>query len=76
MIDPIFDAFHKYNKLARRQLVKPLTCELCDEGRVVTMSDYDSDDLILWCPLCNTKTKPGQDMIDRVRAVVSEHFDV
>lgn len=70
--DPMFDMFHKYNRLVRRNLVKPLTCPSCGTAYVTGLGP--EDELVLLCVVCDTKTSPGEDTIGRVRAVVSEHF--
>lgn len=67
-----FKLFHRYNKLVRRDLVRPLRCSSC-ELPLTTGLGHD-DELILRCLGCNTYLRPGVALTDRVRAVVSEHF--
>lgn len=70
-LDDTFDLFHKYNKLVRRQMVKPLACS-CGTPLITTLGP--ADDLTLHCVACDTYTVPGVTTIDNVRAVVKEHF--
>lgn len=70
--DPTFELFHKYNKLVRRQLARPLICQKC-EGFLVTQQDKNGD-LVLKCYACNSVISPGLGMIGNIRAVVKEHF--
>lgn len=67
----LFPVFHKYNKLVRRNLVKPLLCQ-CGEPAITALGD--DDELVLNCFSCGAITTPGIDTIDNVKAVVSEHF--
>lgn len=69
--DPIFDTFHKYNRLVRRGLTRPLTCDCGEE--VVTVLGFE-DTLMLQCFGCDTLTSPGTNTIDNVTAIVKEHF--
>jgi hypothetical protein len=71
MDDNLFPMFHKYNKLVRRGLVQPLTC---DCGTPYVTSSDENADLILRCYSCNTRVTPGINTIGNVRAVVKEHF--
>lgn len=70
--DETFDIFHKYNRLVGRSLAKPIACEACGE-QLTTSLDKD-DELVLICFVCGYEEKPGQYMIDNLRAVVKEHF--
>lgn len=70
--DETFDLFHKYNRLVRRRLTKPLACEAC--GHNLTTSLGSDDSLILVCYVCPYEVKPGTRLIEQVRAVVKEHF--
>lgn len=70
--DEIFRLFHRYNKLVRRGLAKPLTCTVCDT-RLITALD-DEDELVLKCFTCASSTRPGLARLGNVRAVVTEHF--
>lgn len=67
-----FRLFHRYNKLVRRGLVQPLTCKAC--GFAYITSADEEDNLVLECYTCDSKTRPGLGTIERVMAVVSEHF--
>jgi hypothetical protein len=70
--DLMFDMFHKYNRLVRRGLVKPLACTRC--GNPVVTSLTNEDALVLVCFTCDSEVKPGKDTIANVGAVVGEHF--
>lgn len=67
-----FRLFHRYNKLVRRQMVKPLTCAVCDTPLITALGP--EDELVLECIGCDTAIAPGVGTIDKVRAVVKEHF--
>lgn len=67
-----FELFHKYNKLVRRNLVKPLTCKSCG-FELVTGNDAEGE-FLLRCFTCASHTYPGANTVGNVRAVVTEHF--
>ena len=72
----LFPLFHAYNKLVRRGLVKPLTCD-CGDPLVTSIDKrtmIDEEVLLLECYGCGTIVRPGLDTIGDVRAVVTEHF--
>ena len=76
MDENIFALFHAYNKLVRRGLVKPLTCQ-CGGNMVTGLRKHtmiDEDELVLDCYDCGSVTVPGEATLDDVRAVVKEHF--
>ena len=70
--EELFRMFHRYNKLVRRSLVKPLICKSCDAPLVTGIGE--GAELVLSCFSCGSKTKPGVATISRVNAVVKEHF--
>lgn len=70
--DPIFNLFHRYNKLVRRQLVKPLAHD-CGTPFITGLDDTDG--LVLVCVACDVNIEPGANTIANVRAVVKEHFE-
>lgn len=70
--DPLFKKFHRYNKLVRRQLVKPLECGVCNQELITGFGEQDI--LVLKCFICDTDIVPGLETISRVDAVVKEHF--
>jgi hypothetical protein len=70
--DPLFTMFHRYNKLVRRQMVKPLECGAC--GSILSTGLGEDDELVLNCFACDSTRVPGLATIDRVNAVVKEHF--
>lgn len=69
----LFQYFHKYKRLVRRKLVRPLECEKCGTEYVANLTSTDT--LVLKCYTCNVTRKPGTETINNVKAVVSEHFD-
>ena len=64
--------FHKYNRLVRRGLAKPLRCPHCTNEFILGADPEGKPQLS--CYYCNTLTLPGKNMYDNIRAVVSEHF--
>lgn len=70
--DPIFKSFHRYNKLVKRNMVKPLECDICHQE--LTTAFGEDDELVLKCFSCDTDIVPGLETISRVDAVVKEHF--
>lgn len=70
--DENFDLFHKYNRLVRRSLVKPVSCTTCN-GTLTTSLGKD-DELVLVCYSCDYELVPGTALIDEIRAIVKEHF--
>lgn len=67
-----FQTFHKYNRLVRRGLVKPLTCPVCETEYVLRVSEHD--DPVLQCFPCDSLTQPGLNLWNNVQAVVKEHL--
>lgn len=67
-----YQTFHKYNRLVRRGLTKPLCCPHCDNEFTLRLGKEDKPEL--QCFNCNTLTLPGKNLYDRVRSVVREHF--
>ena len=75
MMNPnIWVVFHKYNQLVRRDIVPPLTCDLCGSQVVTRWRDLDDPNLYLWCYTCNGFFTPGPALMVRVRAIVEEFF--
>jgi hypothetical protein len=68
----LFNLFHRYSRLVRRQLVKPLVCSVCHNVYITGLDE--NDELVLNCLVCDTSVKPGENTIANVRAVVKEHF--
>lgn len=66
-----WDYFHSYRHLSEEGKVKPLTCP-DDNSKLVTRTSPE-DEVLLWCPSCDTVKKPGLDVFHQVRAVVLEH---
>lgn len=64
--------FHRYNRLVRRQLVKPLTCA---QGHEYVLRATEDAEPVLYCAWCNSLTQPGLAEYNRIKAVVKEHFE-
>ena len=64
--------FHKYNRLVRRGLTKPLVCPHCSHP--YTLRATEDAEPVLQCSWCNSLVQPGQDLYNNVRAVVKEFF--
>jgi len=67
-----FQVFHKYNRLVRRGMVKPLACQHCGTEYVLTIGDEDKP--ALRCFGCSVVVYPGLRMYEDIVAVVKEHF--
>lgn len=67
-----FQTFHRYNRLVRRGVTKPLTCQHCDTEYVLTIGDEDKP--ALKCYGCGVVKYPGLAMYSDTLAVVKEHF--
>lgn len=72
-----FVLVHSYNKLVDDDKAKPLVCP-DDQQELVSMIDADgnTDDPVMWCPLCDTKYRFGLDTWNQIEAVVKEHYDI
>lgn len=66
-----FQIFHRYNKLVRRGLTKPINCNCGHEYALMN----DDGEPALRCWYCNTLTHPGKGLYDELVAVVNEHAD-
>lgn len=66
-----FQTFHRYNRLVRRGLVKPLA-HSCGEPFTLAIGEDESP--VLKCYSCNTTTYPGTKMFADIQAVVQEWF--
>ena len=64
--------FHKYNRLVKRGLVRPLACPHCDTTYVLRATDEGEPRL--QCLGCNSLITPGLETYRQVQAVVKEHF--
>lgn len=62
--------YHKYNKLVRRGLTKPLT-HRC--GTEYTLRATEDAEPVLQCFGCNTMVQPGLALYEQIKAVVKEH---
>lgn len=65
--------FHKYNRLVRRELVRPLTCPDC--SFTYTLRATEDGEPVLQCFMCNTLVQPGLRLYNDVLAVVREHYE-
>lgn len=66
-----FQIFHRYNKLVRRGVAKPLTHHCGQEYTIMN----GSGEPVLRCWYCNTLTEPGKTLYDGIVAVVKEHSE-
>lgn len=69
---------HTYNNLSDDGKAAPIVCPDCS-GPLIPMIDTvdnSNDDPVLWCPSCDSRTRPGIAFWDQVRAVVKEHHDI
>lgn len=66
-----FTVFHRYNRLVRRGLAKPLV-DSCGNEFVLRVTE--DNEPVLQCAFCNTYTQPGLAMYEDIRAVVKEFF--
>lgn len=64
--------FHQYNRLVRRELVDPLTCDVCG-FELITRMTLDADPL-LQCLSCNVTIQPGLNLYNRIVAVNKEFY--
>lgn len=60
--------FHSYRKLAQENRAKYLTCP--DDGAKLVTRTSSEDEVLLWCPSCDTIKKPGLDVLHQIKAVV------
>lgn len=67
-----FQTFHKYNRLARRGFVKPLTCGHCGNELVLRLTDEDEPGLE--CYHCITQFVIRESFYEDIRAVVKEFY--
>lgn len=66
-----FQTLHKYNRLVRRGVTKPLL-HSCGNEFALTLGDEDKP--ALKCFMCGTTTYPGLNWYSDILAVVKEHF--
>lgn len=72
----VWQLFHTYAFLERNDRAAALRCP-DDNSQVITrLNPQELESLYLWCPQCNSWTKPGIDLIRQVEAVVKEHYNV
>src|SRR5690349_15439867 len=64
--------FHRYNRLARRGLAKPLACPHC--GHEYTLRATVDAEPVLQCNWCNSLVQPGLGLYTDILAVVKEHY--
>lgn len=67
-----WEVFHLYRRLVEDGKAKPLICP-DDDSILVTRIGHD-DEPMLWCYECLATIRPGLDLVQRVRAVVTEHY--
>lgn len=66
-----FQTLHRYNTLARRGLVPPMTCPWCSSTDITTVMGYDDEPAVM-CYGCNTMTIMGGKWFDELKAKVEE----
>jgi hypothetical protein len=64
--------FHLYRRLVEQNKAVSLICPNCNY-ELITRIGVD-DEPILWCYGCLSSIRPGSDVINQVRAVVTEHY--
>jgi len=67
-----FRLYHRYRRLVRRGIVKPLTHD-CG-GEYYTSLDHD-DRLVLKCPIDDATVYPGLQLEEKVRTAVERYFE-
>lgn len=67
-----FQTFHRYNRLAKRGMVKPLSCPDCDNP--YTLRTTEDAEPLLQCFYCDTLVQPGLRLYNDIRAVVTEFY--
>lgn len=67
-----WEVFHRYRALVEDDKAKPILCPDC-ETTLITRIGLD-DEPVLWCYDCLATIRPGLDLLQRVRAVVTEHY--
>lgn len=67
-----FQTFHRYNKLAKQGLVKPLACYTCRTTYILRVTE--DDEPVLQCLLCDALIQPGLRLYQEICAVVKEHY--
>lgn len=71
MSDDNWELFHRYRALVEQEAARALRCP-DDETVLVTRLGSD-DEPVLWCMTCLSTLTPGLDLLQQIRAVVSEH---
>lgn len=72
MSDANWELFHRYRKLVEQEVVRPVRCP--DDDTVMVTRLGSDDEPVLWCMTCLSTLKPGLDLLQQIRAVVSEHY--
>lgn len=67
-----WELFHRYRHLVEEGKAKALECPNCP-GILITRLG-DDDEPALWCNSCLCTLKPGLNVIQQIRAVVTEHY--
>lgn len=69
---------HTYQKLSDEGKVGRVECPDCF-GPVASMIDAvdtTNEDPILWCPACDSRSKPGIAFWDQIEAAVRDHYEL
>jgi hypothetical protein len=64
--------FHRYNRLVRRGLTRPLLCPHCEQE--YTLRATEDAEPVLQCFNCDSWVQPGLGLYDKIKAVVKEHY--
>lgn len=67
-----WELFHRYRRLVEDGKAKSLDCPTCESEVVVRLGK--DDEPALWCYACNSYLQPGLNLIQQIRAVVTEHY--
>lgn len=67
--------FHSYQDIVKKGDARPFLCPDCEIELIMKIGKDGVDaGPVLWCPSCDTITTPGLDLIQRVTAIVKEHY--
>ena len=67
--------FHTYQDIVKKGDAKPLLCQDCKLELIMQIGPNGVDEgPVLWCPGCDSVTTPGLSLIQRINAIVKEHY--
>jgi uncharacterized Zn finger protein len=67
-----FQTFHKYNRLVRRNVARPIICDVCSDALVV-MAGKD-DEPVLRCFVCGSVGYPSLELYRQVSNIVEDYY--